>query len=57
MKTQVNRLKMSSLPKIVCLKSFGNSCDNSYVQLLVILSCFFPYFVATASAGNKLSKY
>ena len=57
MKTQVNRLKMSSLPKIVCLKSFGNSCDNLYVQLLVILSCFFPYFVATASAGNKLSKY
>ena len=33
-------LKISSFPKILSLKSFGNSWGNSYVQFLVIISCF-----------------
>ena len=32
MKTQVSSLKMSSFPKILSLKSFGNSWGNSCVQ-------------------------
>ena len=43
MKTQVNRLKSSSFPKIISPKLLGNSWGNLYVQFLVIISCFtFP---------------
>ena len=43
MKTQVSSLKSSSFLKIVSPKLFGNSWGNSYVQFLVIISCFtFP---------------
>ena len=43
MKSQVSSLKSSSFLKIVSPKLFGNSWGNSYVQFLVITSCFtFP---------------
>ena len=38
-KTQVNSLKVFSFPKILSLKSFGNSWGKSSVQFLVIISC------------------
>ena len=43
MKTQVNSLKSSSFPRIISPQLFGSSWGNSYVQFLVIISCFtFP---------------
>ena len=41
MKTQVNILKSSSFPKIISLELFDNSCDNSYIQLLMINLLFY----------------
>ena len=37
MKTQVKKLKISSFPKIISLKSFGNSLGNSFVQFMAII--------------------
>ena len=43
MKTQVDIIKSSSFSKIINPKLFGNSWGNSYVQFLLINSCFkFP---------------
>ena len=56
MKAHENSLKLSSFPKILSLKSFGNSWDKSSVQFLVIISCFtFPLYLMTkTSAGNTV---
>ena len=44
-KTQANSLKSSSYPKIISPTLFDNSRGNSYIQFLVIISCFkFPLF-------------
>ena len=37
MKTQVKKLKISSFPKIISLKLFGNSWGNSFVQFMAII--------------------
>ena len=37
---QLKLLKLSSFPKILSLKSFGNSWGSSYIQFLAIISCF-----------------
>ena len=58
MKTQVNSLKISSFPKILSLKSFGNSWGNLSVQFLVIISCFiFPLFHGYGFNRNSVNKY
>ena len=53
MKIQVNNLKIFSLPKILSLKSFGNSRGHSSVQFLVIIPCFnFPLFHGYRFSNN-----
>ena len=37
MKTKVKKLKISSFPKIISLKLFGNSLGNSFVQFMAII--------------------
>ena len=51
-KTEVNILKISSFPKILSLKSFGNSWGNSSVQFLVII----PYFTFALLHGYGFSR-
>ena len=43
MKTEVNGYRNFIFSKIISPKMFGNSCGKSYVQFLMIISCFkFP---------------
>ena len=43
MKAEISSLKSCPFLKIVSTKSFGNSWGNSYVQVLLLISCFvFP---------------
>ena len=56
-KTEGNSLKVSSLPKTLSLKSFVGSWDNSYVQFLVIISCFaFPIFHGCSFSWKQSEK-
>ena len=56
MKIQVNTLKSSSFPKIISPKLFGNSWGNSYVQFLVIISCFIFPLLHGYGFSRKLSE-
>ena len=57
MKTQVNSLKIYLIPKILSLKSFGNSWLVRSVSGDNFVCLLFHYFMATASAENNVSKY
>ena len=56
MKTQVKSLKSVSFPKIISPKLFDNSWGNSYVQFLVIISCFMFTLLHGYSFSRKLSE-